>query len=414
MDELYSKSPGFVRDEKFNDLLSLFKSKTKNVSNEQIDHLYEYSLQKSLSPLTLLVLKLRLKFIKKLPMNQWDKWIGLTSDFLAGTCIESSKALKTQFFKVSYNFAELCCEIGLNYQDYLKKAYYTLLEIMNALNITQEITPIHSSICKIALMTKNLSHIEHLINYEYLEVNRSTGITGAQCVTFFYYIGSAALILKHYGRASYYYNLAISVPAKIIHAATLESYKKQVLLHLIIDGSEYHVPRSAPRGFNSIIRHQSCEPYSKLALLFADYLKGRFPKESVSNFIIKYKQIWASDKNSGLIKKVIMALIKHKIKKLTKVYASLSFKQLKSETEEESALEILGKMIEDEEINGKIDEKNETVLFFDKEQAVDVTEIHDVCEDFLKYSGYIESRLNNVSLDPRYLKELISNENISN
>ena len=109
MDELYSKSPGFVRDEKFNDLLSLFKSKTKNVSNEQIDHLYEYSLQKSLSPLTLLVLKLRLKFIKKLPMNQWDKWIGLTSDFLAGTCIESSKALKTQFFKVSYNFAELCC-----------------------------------------------------------------------------------------------------------------------------------------------------------------------------------------------------------------------------------------------------------------------------------------------------------------
>lgn len=419
MDELYSKSPIYVKDQKFNDLLSLFKAKTRNITNDQISDLYKYStnpklnLPAPLTALTLLTLKLRIKNIRKLPMNLWDEWITNTTDFLLQTCLESSQILKKSFFKLCFSFSEFCCEIGINYQAYLRKALWTMLEILSQLGITQEITPIHLSVCKMALMTKKLYDVEHLLTHDFLEVNCNSSVTGTQCVIFFYYLGSIGLILKKYYRASYFFDLAISMPSKCAHAASIESFKKQVLLRLITDGSEYHPPQSAPPRFGSIIRHHSCEAYTKLAAFFVDYLKGRETKEHLFGFLAKNKSIWVSDKNLGLIAKVKESVTKHKIRKLTKVYESLSFKQLTEETEEPEALDILLSMIEDDEINGKIDRQNSTVVFFDREVPVTIQEIQDVCEKLMKYSGHVEDRMKSVSLDPRYLKQLIYIENMT-
>ena len=261
-------------------------------------------------------------------------------------------------------------------------------------------------------MSKKLYDVKHLLDCDYLQVSRDSGVTANHCVIFFYYMGSIAVILRKYQRASYFYDLAISMPSKSVHSASVESYKKQVLLKLISEGSEYHPPHSAPPRFNSILRHQSCEPYSKLASLFVDVLKSRSSKEALMQFIAKYRSIWTSDKNIGLINRVKEAIARHQIRKLTKVYESLSFQQLIDETQEANALDILVKMIEDGDINGKIDRQKETVVFFDKEYPVTVDEIQGLCEKIITYAEHVENRTMGVSIDPRYLKQLILSENM--
>lgn len=408
MEEFFQKALKFSKEDKLNDLLSLFKSKTKQVSNEDIEIIYQYSISKELPALTLLILKLRIKTIKKLSMSSWDAWISATSNFL----INSPPMLKKKYYKLSYYFSELCCEIGLNYNQYLKTAQYTLLKILESQGRTNEITPIHPCVCKIGLITKKLYDLHPLLDYDYLSVDKDTGVTGVHCVTFFYYLGSIALILKNYHRAAYFYELAITIPSKAVHQASIESFKKQVLVQLITDGTEYHVPRTAPNRFSAIVRTHACEVYTKLALLFTEYLKGKGLKDNVIAHITKNKSAWVSDGNSKLIQTVRNSLIKHKIKKLTKVYASLTFTQLIEQVEESDAQEILVSMVESQEINGKIDMRNNTVMFYDTENTVEVEEIQDICESLLKYSEYVENRTRDISFDTRYLKQLIMQENL--
>ena len=124
-----------------------------------------------------------------------------------------------------------------------------MLKVLENFEITNEITPIHPVLCKLALMSKKIYDLQHLINYDYIYVKKTSGVTGIHCVSFFYYIGSIALILKKYYRAMHFFELAIVTPAKSIHAASIESYKKLVFLKLIVEGSEYHIPKRSKSIF---------------------------------------------------------------------------------------------------------------------------------------------------------------------
>jgi hypothetical protein len=73
MDDLCLKIQKLDKEEKFNDLLVLFKTKTKSLNNDEIDFIYEFSLAKKVLPLGLLILNYRIKTIKRIPMNFWDK-----------------------------------------------------------------------------------------------------------------------------------------------------------------------------------------------------------------------------------------------------------------------------------------------------------------------------------------------------
>lgn len=413
MDDFCSKANKMLKEEKFNDFINHVKSKFKQLTLDEIDYLYNVSISKNIMPLTLMVLNLRWKNIKKVPDMQLDRWLSLTQDFLIGVSSEVNPTFIKYLFRLSLKFGELSFEIGNSMPDYSRKAQFTLLKVLEKSHKVSEITPIHYLVAKLGLFNKKLYELERIMKCNFLQVCTNSKVTGVQCVLFFYYIGSVALILKNYSRVNYFYELAICMPSKSIHIASIESYKKQVLIQLITDGSQYHVPRLAPSRFSSIVRHHSCEHYSKLASLFTEYIRGKGDKESVLSYINKAKNFWAMDKNEGLIKKVKTALIKHKVKKLTKVYASLTFKQLKKETEEEKADDIVTKMIENREITGKIDRKNETVIFYDVENQVTIDEIEDVCEDLMKYTEQVEVRLREVNLDTRYLKQLLFTEGLN-
>jgi predicted house-cleaning noncanonical NTP pyrophosphatase (MazG superfamily) len=128
--------------------------------------------------------------------------------------------------------------------------------------------------------------------------------------------------------------------------------------------------------------------------------------------INKYSSKWASDQNQGLIKRLQLAIAKQKITKLTKVYSSLTFDQVITETKVENAESILIAMVENHEIHAKINKKLKLVVFEDRDDEIELDQIQDVCTRLIETTKFIENNLAKVALDKNYLKTTIGCENL--
>lgn len=412
MDGFCQKVPGMLEKEQYSELKLSFKSKVKTLNQDEIQYFYDLSVNKNLTCVILLVLKFRIKNIMRIPEKNWDVWINCCYEFM----MNLSGTIPLQFHKELYScalkYGELCADIGRKLPNYLKTSLRALMHVLTTTRDKCEITPIHYIVCRLALQSRKLFEVEDLTKNDYVLVSKNTGLKGAQCVLFFYYIGSISLILKKYSRAYHFYELSLTIPSKHIHAACVESYKKLVLLRLIIDGSEYHVPRYTNQRFVQLIRSMSTEAYTSLASLFSEFGKNKISLEEIDLHINKYSNIWISDQNTALIKKLQISVKKLKIKKLTRVYASLSLNQLIHETQIEDAEKILIKMVENGEISAKIDKRLSLVVFEDIEEDVKVDQIQDVCQKLIQCSEYLERGMVKVCMDQRYLKDVVSMENM--
>ena len=411
MDAFCQKVTRLVQEEKFAEILTTFKSKAKNLNSDEIQYFYQLSVTQELPVVSLLVLKLRLKLIRNLPDLQWAAWIQASFEFLGNFSHFIEPKMHKQLFGLARKTGEICAEIGKNDLQCMKQCLKVLMVVLETRH-SNEITSIHYLICRLALASKKLFEVEDLINRDYIQVSKSTGIKPEHCMMFFYYIGSIALILKKYSKAYSFYELAISTPSKSVHSASVESYKKLVLLRLLIDGTEYHPGRLPNQRLNSVIRSNEVEPYTQLANFFSELNKNKVKIEDIMTHINKYSSKWASDQNQGLIKRLQLAIAKQKITKLTKVYSSLTFDQVITETKVENAESILIAMVENHEIHAKINKKLKLVVFEDRDDEIELDQIQDVCTRLIETTKFIENNLAKVTLDKNYLKTTIGCENL--
>ena len=412
MDGFCQKVPGLLDKEQFAELKVSFKSRVKTLNQDDIQYFYDLSVNKGLPVVTLLVLKHRIKNITRIAEKFWDQWISNTTEFLLNFSGTVPVQLHKQLYACAVVYGELCAELGRKLPNYLKISLKALYHLLVHTRDKNEITPAHYIVCRLALQSRKLFEVEDLLNNNYVMVSKHTGLKGVQIVLFFYYLGSISLVLKKYSKAYHFYELSITIPSKHVHAACIESYKKLVLLRLIIDGSEYHPPRHCSHRFTQAIRSMSTEPYTSLSSLFSELNKNKLSVEDIHNHVSKHQATWSSDQNTALISRLRHSVIKLKIKKLTKVYASLSFEQLVNETQIPDAQKILVKMVENREISARIDKKLSLVVFEDVEEEVQVDEIQNVCEKLIECSEYLERSMVKMSLDQRFLKDLVSLENM--
>lgn len=340
-------------------------------------------------------------------MQEWDKWLQRITDFLLSFDTEQANYNKKSFCGLCFKYANFCFELGLNYAEYATRALNALIHVYERMSFRGEVTPIHSALCKLALKTKQLTAVLPLIQDHYTNINaQETGIKAEQAILFFYYAGCVALALKIHDTAAQLLELAISTPSQAVHAASIEAYKKLVLINLISRGIEYSHPKYVSPSVHKMIS-MICGPYNKLASTFHDILINQQEAESLNKLISDNSALWMGDHNFGLIKQVQKALIKHRIRRLTNTYVTLSFNYIATSTGVKECEDFLTEMIVEGELTAKIDEEHKMVIFEEKDAQLNIDVLEDNCEDLLKQLREIENMIEVVSLDPRYIKHAL-------
>lgn len=131
--------------------------------------------------------------------------------------------------------------------------------------------------------------------------------------------------VKNYDRALYYFEVAISTPAMAMSHIMLESYKKYILVSLILRGKQITIPKYSSQVIGRFMKPLS-QHYHELSNV---YINNGTP-DAVRAVITKYHDTFNRDNNLGLVKQVLTTLYKKKIQRLTKTFLTLSLSDVAS------------------------------------------------------------------------------------
>lgn len=204
--------------------------------------------------------------------------------------------------------------------------HYTNLLVKRRLHTIQGIQVITVAIEKIQLMESQLT-------LRFLDVDITTiasaednqDSTTKYFLLFYYYGGMIYTAVKNYDRALYYFEVAISTPAMAMSHIMLESYKKYILVSLILRGKQITIPKYSSQVIGRFMKPLS-QHYHELSNV---YINNGTP-DAVRAVITKYQETFNRDNNFGLVKQVLATLYKKKIQRLTKTFLTLSLSDVAS------------------------------------------------------------------------------------
>ncbi|OCH88526.1 hypothetical protein OBBRIDRAFT_795148 [Obba rivulosa] len=174
----------------------------------------------------------------------------------------------------------------------------------------------------------------------------------------YHYAGGLALAaLKRWRDAADYLEICATAPAQQIPAALqLEACKKLVLVHLIMYGEAVQLPKYTHAV---LVRMLRSSPYWSFA--------KAYPQQRASLQSIAKNEIFATDKNTGLLNQALDRVPRWIIKKLTSTYLTLSLPDIAKEIGVDSideVREILVDMVASGELGAHISVDG-TVTFSD-------------------------------------------------
>lgn len=133
-----------------------------------------------------------------------------------------------------------------------------------------------------------------------------------------YYAGMIWCGLKDFERATDAFEVAIAMPSNAVSAIQIEAYKKYILASLLHDGKLRQLPRYTA---NIVLRtaKSACVAYFDYAKAFATLDINKVRME-----LVKLLPIFENDKNAGLAKQCIDAVMRQNVKELAQIYVTLS------------------------------------------------------------------------------------------
>lgn len=241
-----------------------------------------------------------------------------------------------------------CSRPLINYHSFLDFELfhnYTNLLVKRKLNTTQgiqvlsvaiekiqlmesQLTPLHADLCQLCLCSKLFKPALHFLDIDITTIAAAEDqqdSTTRYFLLYYYYGGMIYTAVKNYDRALYYFEVAISTPATAMSHIMLESYKKYILVSLILRGKQITIPKYSPQVIGRFIKPLSVQ-YHDLSNV---YVNSGSP-EAVRAVITKYQDTFIQDNNMGLVKQVLSTLYKKKIQRLTKTFLTLSLSDVAS------------------------------------------------------------------------------------
>uniref|UniRef100_A0A671ENF4 COP9 signalosome complex subunit 3 n=1 Tax=Rhinolophus ferrumequinum TaxID=59479 RepID=A0A671ENF4_RHIFE len=236
---------------------------------------------------------------------------------------------------------------------------------------TNQLTSIHADLCQLCLLAKCFKPALPYLDVDMMDICKENGAYDAKHFLCYYYYGGMIYTgLKNFERALYFYEQAITTPAMAVSHIMLESYKKYILVSLILLGKV----------------QQWVSPLSNAYHELAQVYSTNNPSE-LRNLVNKHSETFTRDNNMGLVKQCLSSLYKKNIQRLTKVRPVLpsmhhmaSRVQLSGPQEQKICL-----THEDGEIFASINQKDGMVSFHDNpEKYNNPAMLHNIDQEMLK------------------------------
>jgi COP9 signalosome complex subunit 3 len=352
------------------------------------------------------IINARLEQFQSLRPEHWGEWLSIALKFLRTfnheDALLDSKRMYRAALIVSQYTALLSAQMS---HDLLNILIAGLINVVKCLASPQELTPLHSEIVKLALMTNRPHLAVPLISQDYCLVDKKvSGITASQVILYFYYGGSIWLSLKNYEKAADHFVSCISTPCIAIHAASVEAFKKLILVKLISEGVAVSVPKFASGILQRFLRTVT-DVYNELASVYT-----RKSPKSLKSFIERHSADFLKDQNHGLIKQLVKARTRRLVQHLTNSYTTVSLHDIaqQSATETREVEQILLQMIEEGDLDARIDQEHGIVFFEEKGASGQYQAFETQAGQLMTLLQRADQRLKDLVLDPDYVRETMT------
>jgi len=232
---------------------------------------------------------------------------------------------------------------------------------------------------------------------------KATGIEPQQYLEYFYYGGTICIGLKRWAQAVDMFQQALTCPSQILSAVQIETFKKYVLVCCLHYGEFRDLPQSTSAAVSKNV-DRLCHPYMDFSRAY------KMGMDQVQRVVADNHKAFTSDKNFGLVKQTIQALVRRKIQRLTSTYVTLSLSDIAQQANLSSSGEAeahVASMIEDGAIFARIDQKAEMLSFLDDPEDYNTMEMVDQLDAKLKAVMKLGEKLQQVNrdilLDSRYI-----------
>lgn len=181
------------------------------------------------------------------------------------------------------------------------------------------LTPLHAQFLYLCLHSKCYFAAMEILDQNLVEIHSQSHLV--TCVDFLgyaYYGGLLYLGEKRYQDALDFFQLVITAPAVSLSAFVIEAYKKLLLVTLITKGEKVLLPKYTPFV---VVRHveSHCVAYTDLVNAFV--VTKSFA--AVQDVVRDHHELFAQEKNLGLVKQVEQAFRQRKVLLLKHTYATI-------------------------------------------------------------------------------------------
>nr|CAG4638397.1 EOG090X04TU [Cyclestheria hislopi] len=274
------------------------------------------------------------------------------------------------------------------------------------LNETQ-LTSIHSDLLQLCLMAKNLKPAIQFLDVDITDISLENGHFDPKHFLLYYYYGGVIYAsLKNYQRSLYFFEVALTTPASAISHIMLESYKKYILVSLILHGKVIPLPKYTSQMVNRLLKPLS-SVYHEIATVFATNKSSAL--EGVLN---KHMELLQRENNWGLAKQVQQSLYKKIIQRLTQTFLTLSLNDMALRVQipnVHEAEKLVLTMIEEGEIYASISQKDGMVLFHDNPDKYDTTNTVERLQKEVSYCMDLDAQVQKmeeeICVNPQYVKK---------
>lgn len=325
--------------------------------------------------------------------------------FVRGCCQVQLKANPTKFSYVTRAYTQAMVRAGCARRAIL----YLQVAVEKARPSEEHLTPQTVDLLLVCVVSKCYSYGSRFLTQAVYEVDPGkTGCTASDVLLYFYYSALVLVGEKKFHEAKCHLRQALGMPATVISAIVVEAYKKFILVSLISDGSVESLPR-----YTSNVVQRQLKGFATEYIALADAYK-RKQAQLLLEEVESHRSLFKKDGNFGLVKQCVSSLYKSKIQRLTNTYLTLSLRDIAKAAElgtEKEAEEYLVRMIENQEIFAKIDQREGMVHFRENPDnfgsQASLQKLDGVLRKLNDVVGRIHQTDRNVSLDKNFVSKML-------
>lgn len=160
------------------------------------------------------------------------------------------------------------------------------------------------------------------------------GLKPVDYLSFFYYLGTVCIAKRDYVKAIESMQVVLTCPSSILSAVQIEAYKKFIILSLLLHSEIIALPAN-------LVNLRLMEELKKVTTAYVALARGftahvETGVKTLVQTIQSNFQRYERDKNVGIIKRLVDALNKRNIKRLTNTYLRLSLSDIATRANLES------------------------------------------------------------------------------